>query len=273
MNFDATYQGAVMRMQNGEMYTLREDGLFAFAGASYDYVVQVTLTGYTATGARGNIGYQTTYGEYIFLEDGWQKVGVRALAKYSQAQAQALVDKIIRNNKQILCNNLVCARFASKLTEEQQELVRDLQTRLNERNNALQSGGLCTAIESNYPAGYAESASYLDKLINREAIGVASWVVVVIAASVIAATATAAYFAYKEFAEESEQDIKYSKELMSVLASKLTEEEYQMLLNETKGIVTKARIKQAASSYSNALWIVAIICSSIFVYRTFTKKQ
>lgn len=257
MKFDAAYSGKVYSMQNGEVYTLRSDGKFAYASAEYDRMVRVALTGYTATSSKGNIGYQTTSGGFIFLKDGWKYVGDVPVMKYSQAAAQALVDKIIRNNIQIVQNNLVCARYASKFSATQQGMIKDLQNRAEQRKNALQTAGLCDGVQTSYPKGYADLVGYLDALMSGEAIGMATWVIVVIAATVVAATATAAYYAYQSFANESDTDIKYSKELMAVLAQKLTPEEYNQLMKETKGIVTKAKIRQAIGSYGNVLkWAV-----------------
>lgn len=267
MNFNITYKGKVMELSQGEVYTLRPDGKFAYASAVYDFVTRVTLTGYTETSISGNVGYQTTSGGYIFLSDGWKEIGTQAIMQYSQSQAQALVNKIIKNNEQIICNNLLCARYAHKLTENQRAQVRELQHRLQARNNALQAGGLTQDVQTSYPAGYAEMSAYLDKLMAGEGVGVATWVVVVIAATVIAATATAAYFAYKSLADESEKDVKFSKDLTRTLTSKLTEEEYQQLLDETKGIVTKARIKQAVGSYGKVLTIAAFVVGGGLLYR------
>ena len=70
MNFDVTYAGKVYRMPNGVVYTLRPDGNMAAAYADADRETQVTLTGYTAVSARGNLHYQTTTGGYIFRTDG-----------------------------------------------------------------------------------------------------------------------------------------------------------------------------------------------------------
>lgn len=269
MKFDITYKGRVMELAQGEVYTLRPDGRFAYASAEYDFVTRVTLTGYTETSISGNVGYQTTSGGYIFLSDGWKEIGTQAIMQYSQSQAQALVNKIIKNNEQIICNNLLCARYAHKLTENQRAQVRELQHRLQARNNALQAGGLTQDVQTSYPAGYAEMSAYLDKLMAGEGVGVAistiAWIVV--AAIVIAATATAAYFAYKSLADESEKDVKFSKDLTRTLTSKLTEEEYQQLLDETKGIVTKARIKQAVGSYGKVLTIAAFVVGGGLLYR------
>ena len=47
MNYDSTYAGAVLRKEQGEVYTLRPDGKCAYAGAVQDFTTQVILTGYT----------------------------------------------------------------------------------------------------------------------------------------------------------------------------------------------------------------------------------
>ena len=267
MTFNATYAGKVYSLINGEVYTLWSDGNFRYAGAYTGSTVKVALTGYYSVSPRGNTMYQTTGGGFIHLEDGWQQVGTTAVHQYSQTQAQKLLNTIIANNKKIISNNLLCARFANKLSEKEREQVVALQNRLQVRNEALQAGGLTKNIQTSYPAGYAELSAYLDALMRSEAIGIATWVVVVIAATVIAATATAAYFAYKSLAEESEKDVKFSDDLTRTLTSKLTEEEYQQLLQETKGIVTKAKIKQALGSYWNVLQIAAFAIAGYAGYR------
>ena len=267
MNFNVTYAGKVYRMHNGVVYTLRPDGNMGAAYADVERETQVTLTGYTAVSARGNLHYQTTTGGYIYLPDGWQEVGTVAVAQYSQSQAQALVNKIIKNNETILRGNLLCARYASRFSEQQQAQIRDLQNRLTARNNALQAGGLTQNIRTGYPAEYAELSGYLDALMQGNAIGIATWVVVVIAATVIAATATAAYFAYKSLADESERDVKYSQELTKSLVSKLTPEEYQQLLDETKGMLTKTKIKSLVSGGIGSLKWVAIAAGAYVIYK------
>ena len=263
LEFDVKYAGKVYAMNGGVLYTYRDGGFYGVAASAtiddqtYTNSYKVALTGYYAKSQKGNIGYQTTSGEYILLNEGWKEIGVQAVYSYSQSQAQALANKIIKNNSIILCNNLLCARYANKLTAEQQSTVRDLQRRLYSRNNALQSGGLTTNVKTSYPKGFAEFEPYLTKLMDGEAVGIATWVVVVIAVTVIAALSTAAYYAYKTLAEESEQDVKYSKELTAILAQKLTPEEYQQLLNETKGIVTKSKIRTLTSTFfgSPKMWL------------------
>ena len=234
----------------------------------------VILTGYGWYDGQYTNYLLTTTGLYVYVNtlDGTDKMweitpNAEKLQVHGVSQAQALVNKIIKNDIQITQNNLVCARYASKFTEEQQSLIRELQNRVASRQSALQAQGLCSNVQTSYPKGYSDLSGYLDALMQGNAIGIATWVVVVIAATVIAATATAAYFAYKELADQSEKDVKYSKELTAVLTEKLTAEEYQQLLDETKGIVTKSRLKQAIGSYGRVLWIVGALVAGAFAYK------
>lgn len=272
MTFDAKYAGHVYGMVNGEVYVLRQDGRFAYAGAYDGRMVTVTLTGYCATSTSGNIGYQTIGGGYIFLKDGWQDMGMAAIMQYSQSQAQALVNKIINNNKVIIQNNILCARFADKLTADEKQQLYDLQTSLQERNAAIQAQGVCTNIQTSYPQGYVYLQSYLDTFMASGGVGISTAVIIIISAVVIASLSTAAYFAYKSYADQSEKDVKYSKELTQILTSRLTEEEYKQLLAETKGIVTKARIKQTLSTTSNIIWIGLAAVGGYFIYSAYKKN-
>lgn len=254
----------------GARLTAEKDGAQVFYGLQSQGTVysvkkgtQLILTGYGYYDGQYTNYLQTTDGLYVYINtyDGTQndwiiQEGAVKLRTYTQTQAQALVDKIIKNNIVIVQNNLVCARFANKFSAEQRQQIRELQRRCEARKAALQSQGLCTDVQTSYPKGYADLGSYLDKLMNDESVGIATWAIVVIAAVVLAGLGTACYFAYKELADESANDVKYSKELTSVLTSKLTEEEYQQLLDETKGIVTKARLKQ--SLFGNAKWLLGI---------------
>lgn len=275
-NFNATYAGAVYR-GTGFLYWIDNNGNFKSIGVAYngtDIGHTVALTGYSTTSAKGSVGWQTTFdNRYIILSEGWEKIGVLAINKYSQSQAQACVNKIIKNNIQIVQNNLVCARYANKFTAEQQELIRDLQRRADSRRDELKANGLCSNVQTSYPKGYADLSGYLDKLMHYESIGIATWAVVVIVATVIAATATAAYFAYKSLADESEKDVKFSKELTAILAEKLTPEEYQQLLNETQGIVTKSKIKQAIRTSSSWLMYAAVAVGGFAIYSLIKQRR
>ena len=233
-----------------------------------DYAI---CTGYYLDQTDSNYIYvQITSGMYLPVDlyaSNWQFTSeyVR-ISNYSQTEAQAVVNRIIKNNEHILCKNLLCARYANKLSESERAQVRALQNRLIARNSALQSEGLLGDVRTSAPGGYAELSPYLDSLMSNGAVGVATWVVIVIAASVIAA-GTAVYFAYKSIADEAEKDVKYSDDLTRTLTSKLTDEEYQQLLNETKGIVTKARIKSSLGSYGKVLMAAGSAVGGFLLYR------
>lgn len=284
LKYDSTMVGAkfVYQPQKGHSAqwttNVHDEGQFGDIPKGYTFIT----TGYYYNAPGSYVIWAlTTIGVYIsidYLYDEYQKVWsyqayAVKLSGHSDTQAQALVRRIIANNIQITKNNLVCARYAGKFTAAQKELIRELQSRVARRNNVLQNQDLCKGIQTSsintYPemAGYEDLSGYLDKLMNGQAVGIATWAVVVIAAVIIAGMGTAAYFVYKDFADESEKDIKYSKQLMAVLAQKLTPEEYQQLLNETKGIVTRAKIRQAAGSYGKVLMIAAGIVGGAFLYR------
>ncbi len=262
---------------NPQLQTLPTDGTrdVYFVNNSEYYV----LTGYYYYGRDDGkvVWMQTTYGTWYVVYNGGQDwtfidkaVNIR---KYGVSDAQRIINGIINNNITILQNNLVCARFVNMFTPEQKKLIRDLQKRLIVRNNALIEDGYCENITQNYPQGYADLEPYLNALMQNESIGLATWATIVIIASVIAAAAGAAYFVYRDFFEESEKDVKFSKELMKVLEQKLTPEEYQQLLNETQNIVTKARIRQAAGSYWDILKYAAIAAAGYLGYRFIIKKK
>lgn len=264
-------------MVGGYIYHLNSYGNYVATSAVLDGTqtgtVSVVLTGYSVTTTKGSVLMQTTSGGYIALDEGWTDKGTTYISQYSQTQAQALVNKIIANNKTIIQNNILCARFASKLTAAEKETLYNLQTRLQSRNQALTSTGVCGNIQTSYPAGYAYLESYLDAFMASGGVGMSTAIIIVISAVVIASLSTAAYFAYKSFADESEQDVKYSKELTATLTSKLTDEEYQQLLKETKGIVTKARIKQSLSSTSGILTLGLAAVGGYFIYQFFKGKK
>lgn len=184
----------------------------------------------------------------------WQGVS-KSNATYTQAQAQNIVNGIIRNNQYILNNNLLCARFANKLTKEQRKILYNLQKRLQERDTALREGEVFSQMGEGYPEGYSEFSSELESFMSNPGIGVviSSTAILIISATVVASLSTAAYFAYKAYYEESKNDVKYSKQLTQTLQNKLTEQEYQQLLQETAGLLTKQRISQQIASIGGNL--------------------
>ena len=173
---------------------------------------------------------------------------------HTVADAQKFVDGIIRNNKHIYENNLLCAHYKNKFTKAQQQQIIALQQRLEKRNKSLQenSGVLFNKISTSYPKGYINFYDDLKALTSGyDTIGavVSTTALIVIGAIVLASAGTAAYFAYKAYYAESVQDVKYSDELTKILQSKLTQDEYEQLTQETAGLITKAKIQQRLDSF------------------------
>lgn len=241
------------------------------------------LTGYYFVDANNDeILFQTTFGVYLVVDNNVDDVEkwewtpgthTTRLVTNSDDKAKDLVQKIIENNKIIIANNLLCARYANKFTAKQQQQIRELQQRLQARNEALQAEGVTTDVKTSYPEGYADLGGYLSKLMSGGGVGISTVAIIVISATIVAGMGIFAYYTYKKLYDESEQDVKYSKQLTKILTSKLTEEEYQQLLNETKGIVTKARIKQGLSSYGNVLKWGAIAVAGFFAIRAIKENM
>lgn len=269
MTFDSTYSGKKYALVDGQEFTYHSDGYFkyvdAYVGAERTGgVAYVVLTGWVVLSKMGNMMYQTTSGTWINMTHGWEFV---TTVLVSANKAQEYVDKIVKCNKQIIQNNLLCARFSYRMTDAQKKQLYDLQTRLMVRNESLMQGGLVTSIETSYPQGYVYLESYLNSFMAAGGVGVLAATTIVIACVVIASLSTAAYFAYKYFATEAEQDVKYSDDLTKVLVSKLSDEEYKQLLSETKGIVTKTKLTSKFGSYGKVLAFVLAAVGGAFLYR------
>lgn len=231
--------GEVLNYAPGVVVTLSGWGLFVQDGLYYFQI-------------EGNPNF---YIQYYTPQLEWQRIDNSA-TQHSAASAQELVNGIISNNRYILNNNLLCARFANKLTREQRLTLYNLQKRLERRNEALKNEQLLTNQEDGYPEGYSEFGNYLESFMSSPNIGVvtlSATAIICIAAVVIGSLSTAAYFAYKAYYEESKNDVKYSKQLTQTLQNKLTEEEYQQLLQETAGLLTKQRITQQIASIGGNL--------------------
>ena len=279
MKYNSKYTGQYYQLASGEVYVLRGDGKFAYAGADSDNTVMVQLTGYYLAGADGKDMFQTTSGQWIKMDDGWKNTGYSPIRMYSQKDAQYYVDKILKANATILENNLLCARFAYKLDADQQFTLYQLQTRLQSRNQHLLDDGLCSSQKVSSPPGYSLLDGSLNTFMTAYAggipiTGIGSVVTtIVVVAVVIASLATAAYFAYKYLASEAEKDVKYSDELTKVLVSKLTPEEYQQLLEETRGIVTKSKITSKLGGAFSVLKFGLLVAAGFAVYQSIKKLQ
>ena len=282
MNATITYDPALAGQQYqgtpGAAYYL---ALPVDGGTQYQLAdnARVTLTGHRCE--LGNTYLLTTGGQWIatfpdqYGDDQWAPLGITAsVPAKSSAQAQRLVDTIIRNNRHILQQNLVCARFAHHLTQDERATLYGLQMRLAERDQALAEQGLVSGITTGTPTGYKELQPWLERFMASGGVGlVVSTATIVVACVVVASLATAAWFAFKAYAAQSDDDVRYSDQLTRTLASKLTDEEYRQLLDETRGIVTRARLKASFSSAGGLLKWALIGTAAWLVWDKFLKPQ
>lgn len=280
MKFNSKYAGQYYTLQGGEVYVLRGDGKFAYAGANTASNIIVQLTGYYKQGT-SSIMYQTTQDGWIKLSDGWQNTGYAPIRQYTAKDAEYYVNQVIRNNAHILENNLFCARFASKLNDDEQYELYRLQSALQSRNERIVNDGLCTNIKVSSPPGYSKLDGYLNQFMQAYTNGaeingvgvISTTAIIVVSCIVVGSLATAAYFAYKAFAAESEKDVKYSDELTKTLLNKLTPEEYEQLKRETNGIVTKTRLSSRFSGAFGLLKWLLIGAAGYVVYRGIKNKK
>lgn len=281
MNYDNTYSGKYYQLADGAIYHKNVYGKYAAAYAVTGKIVQVQLTGYYLFN-NGNKLYQTTTGGFVDLAEGWKYVMYAPLRYYTAKDVQYYVDKIVKANKQILQNNLFCATFASKLSDDEQFTLYQLQLNLQTRNNQLLEDGFCTDIRVSSPPGYNLLSNNLSSFMSAYANGASinglpngtigavitvTTTTIVIAAIAVASLATAAYFAYKYLASEAEQDIKYSEELTKILMERLTPEEYEMLKRETSGIVTKQKIAAQFGGATKVLKWGLVAAAGVIVYQ------
>lgn len=266
MQYNSNIAGRMYELPNGAVYDWNTTGRMAAAYYSAG-TYRVVLTGYSEVIPSGVTMYMVVGGGYIDLNDGWQLVGTSNVPVKSVTEAQMQVNLLIERNKHILQNNLLCARYADRLTDDQRTLLYELQSRLEVRNNRLVEDGLCTSLTKSYPKGYADLSNYLTAFMARYNGGIGSVAVtIIVTAVVIAATATAAYYAYRYYAEQALRDVKYSDELTKILTSKLTPEEYELLRKETAGMVTKQKVLSSIGAYGNILTWAALAVGGVWLY-------
>ncbi len=268
--FLSEYAGGRCRGVNGAIVAYIQPNGVQTGGMQYNGSVIFTLTGWAWMD--GNILYLQTLEQpntYVRLtqdNNTWEYLGINKTI--SVGQAQDVINGIIRNNQYILNNNLLCARFANKLTTAERQMLYNLQYRLEKRNEALKNDELLSAQSEGYPEGYSEFGSELESFMRNPGIGLvtlSATAIICISAIVVGALSTAAYFAYKAYYDESAQDVKYSQQLTEALQAKLTEEEYQQLLEETAGLLTRQRISQQIASIGSNLKNLLLVSLGLLI--------
>lgn len=218
----------------------------------------------------GNIYVETTTGYWAVINETNPDFTGAGKETKTSAQAQNLVNSLMQTNMRILENNLFCARYSKYLSATEKQNVAILQHNLEVRNNAIMDTDVFSAMEQASPEGYAELQPYLDQLCNENRVGVVvtTTVALIVTAIVVASLSTAAYYAFSYYAEQATQDLKYSDELTRKLTEKLTSEEYNQLMTETKGLVSKAAITSRLSGSFSWLKYLAYGAAAYLIYKT-----
>lgn len=270
-HFDANYAGrnAYMPGDAGTLGEMNGGPVFrvvsiSIDGEQYGDSAYPRLTGWYIT-KNGNNWYQSVSGYWHKWVDGSQLM-TESAPQYSDSSVYAMINKLIANNKRILENNLLCAKYADKFNVEQQQMLYDLQTRLNERNTQLQNPELISSTKVSYPKGWSSWDSQLEAFMANGRVGSVT-ITIVVAVVVFVSLLSAAYWAYKYYYEESVNDVKYSDELTKILADKLTPEEYEKLKEETAGMITKAKLSARLSGMTSIGKYALIGLGALFLFR------
>ena len=275
--FNSEFAGAVAATTGGLWQLIIDDNALFFGQVSASVGNENVVTGgrYELTGfyyqKNGMAYYQTTGSRYIKWDD---SAAIVAAAATSGGNAQSTIDKIIKNNKRILENNLICARFSHLLTAEQKDVLYGLQQRLLIRDNALRNNTLISSARESYPKGYMAEYGYLDSFMTAyEGTSAVPVLYIVVSAVVVASLSVAAYYAYKAYLTESIQDVEYSDELTKILTEKLSDEDFQMLKEETGGMITKAKIKGRFEASSGIVSLLGWGAAIFAAYKIFFDKK
>lgn len=230
--------------------SLYRDNLNGGQGWYYEIGTVVTLSGWV----EGTQYYvEDAPGCYIFLDGEWQKTA-NPITK-SQAQAQEVVNGLLKNNQYIFENNLLLARYYNKLSKQEMATLYLLQKRLERREQQLREADVFSEMQEARIMGYSNYQGYLDRFMTDYTTGAIGLVVsttaaIIIGAVVVASLGTAAYFAFKAAYEESKQDVELSRKMMKIFEKyNMTEADIQTITRETQGIVTRKVLMEKINNF------------------------
>lgn len=213
-------------------------------GFAVDAGTVVTLTGWYFLNQDYACFYIVEYPGYYIYNHNWSIIEGTIQPK-TQAQAQSLINRLLKNNQIIFENNLLLARFANKLNSSEKQNLYYLQKRLEQRDNMLREADVFSQMQEARIMGYSNYENNLVQFMTsyQQGVGVviSTTTAIIIAVVVIGSLSTAAYFAFKALYEESVKDVELSKKMLQTLAKyNISEEDMRIIEQETQGIVTKA---------------------------------
>ena len=267
LSYNRDFCGVTIRTQN--VYTMHGI-LNRFVASSTGQNFTCTLSGFYFSGQSG-LWMQTTDSEWVLNTES-EFIG-QSTYQITIEDAQKIIDTITANDKRIYENNLICARFADRLTDEQRNQLTLLQGRLSLRDTAIRLNTNLRDKKESYPQGYIEFYDRLQQITGGVGIVISTTAMIIISAVVLAGMATAVYFAFRSWCNESIRDVKYSDELTKTLLEKLTPEEYARLKKETGGMITKAKLSGRFAGASGLFKWVLIGVGCGFLYNSYKKRK
>lgn len=244
-------------------------------GFSVEVGTVVTLTGWID----GLQYYIVEYpGYFIYITD-WNVLGT--IQTKTQAQAQSMINKLLKNNQYIFENNLLLARYADRLNLSEKNTLYGLQKRLEERDNMLREADVFSEMQEARIIGYSNYQNYLNQFMSSHNTGVglviSAFQAIIIGAVVVASLSTAAYFAFKAAYEESQQDVELSRRMLQIFEKyQMTEEDIATIQQETQGIVTKRVLMEKINNWFGNAKMLIVGGLAVFVgykiYQNYIKK-
>jgi len=238
-----------------------DSGKYGTVTVLFDGGKTATMTGLAVEFSDGSYGYQILFNNqygYIFSSDmaQWQRVVSTSANEQLGIELQKLIDETIAYNKNILEQNLLCARGLELARDRGVALpigfrnqLYDLQVRLLARNERLKSSKEVSNIQEGSSPNFSVYNESLVKFMQSPEIGILPivYVIVIGAIGLIAAGASIAIQVYKANHKEASTDNKFSNGLLANLIKYLPPDVFNQLMSENG-----ANAEKSAEAVKNA---------------------
>lgn len=248
-------------------------------GFTVDAGTVVTLTGWYFFIQDYTCYYIVEYPGYYINIESWSVTGT--IQAKTQAQAQSLINELLKNNQYIFENNLLLARYANRLNLSEKNTLYGLQKRLEQRDNMLRESDVFSEMQEARIIGYSNYESYLNQFMrsHKQGVGIAATTLmaIIVGVAVVSSLATAAYYAFKAAYEESKQDVELSRKMLQIFEKyQMSEEDIAIIQQETQGIVTKRVLMEKINNWlgNSKMLIVGglAVLLGYKIYQNYIKK-
>lgn len=216
-------------------------------GSGFEFYGQSLRAGY-ATGRTGTHNRRTTvqllieFSEYqygfVYADE---VIPGKLGSTKSLSDLEKLLNQIVTNNQNIIVNNLLCARLVTlieskggKVDENIKDGIRQLQYRVNERDQKLAKNEWLTGRKVGTPKGASAYSADLSRLMGANVglvLTMSVTTIILISALVTAIIGTLLYYTFADSGKMSLNDFKQSQKFLDVLA-KMSPEDRQIVEKE-----------------------------------------